>query len=51
MPRFSLGTFDMDDNLEETIYQSIVKLKVKHIDTAKIYESEEGIGRALKRAF
>ena len=51
-PRIGLGTFLLsDDQAEETVYQAITKLGVRHIDAAWAYGNEEGVGRGLKRAF
>jgi len=48
MPLSGLGTYKLHD--EETIYQAIVKVGYRHIDTAKHYQNEEVVGRAIKRA-
>lgn len=48
MPRVGLGTYAID-NIADIVYQSI-KDGVRLIDTAFIYENEEVIGGAIKRA-
>lgn len=52
MPKLGMGLFSLKpDSTEETIFEAITKLGVRHLDTAKIYENEEIVGKALKRAF
>ena len=51
IPRLGLGCFRMED--EEDAYNSIRKaidLGYRHIDTAKVYENEEPVGRAIRES-
>ena len=49
MPQFGIGTFMMRDN--EECYQSVLtalRKGYRHIDTAHAYQTEQGVGRAVK---
>jgi len=51
MPRFGLGVFKVEDG--EEVVQSVkaaIKNGYRSIDTAAIYENEEGVGRAIKES-
>ena len=51
MPYFGIGTFKVPDG-EVVINQVKTALEVgyRHIDTAALYENEEGVGIAIKES-
>ncbi|KAI5294585.1 hypothetical protein KEM52_003681 [Ascosphaera acerosa] len=49
MPAIGLGTWLDPDAQEEAVYHAL-KLGYRHIDTAAIYEDEDGVGRGIKRS-
>jgi len=50
IPVVGLGTWQIPDAAVEPVVASALKLGYRHIDTAKIYQNEEGIGRAIARS-
>lgn len=49
-PYIGYGTWSLDDvQAEQKVYNAI-KLGYRHIDTAKMYNNERGVGRAVNRA-
>lgn len=49
IPSLGLGTYRIDNDKAEEIILEALDIGYRHIDTAAIYENEEGIGRALKQ--
>jgi diketogulonate reductase-like aldo/keto reductase len=49
VPMFAFGTDCIRDGVDEVVYNAI-KIGYRHFDTAAIYQNEEGIGKAFKRA-
>lgn len=47
IPQLGFGTWMIENDKAEEAVQSALKAGYRHIDTAKIYGNEEGIGRAL----
>ncbi|TYR79392.1 aldo/keto reductase [Priestia megaterium] len=51
MPWFGLGVFKVEDGQEViNSVKAAIKAGYKSIDTAKIYENEEGVGQAIKES-
>ncbi|KAJ3643651.1 hypothetical protein Zmor_026350 [Zophobas morio] len=48
MPGLGLGTFDTNEETEAAV-NTALELGYRHIDTAFVYDSENGIGRALNQ--
>lgn len=48
MPVLGIGTWDMQDT--EQAIQWALEAGYRHIDTAKIYDTEEGIGKAVRQS-
>ena len=48
IPMIGLGTWLIPNDEAESITKDAVNLGYKHIDTAQVYQNEEGIGNALK---
>ena len=49
MPLLGLGTFRIEDSLQiEEIVKEALNIGYIHIDTATVYNNEEGIGKAIK---
>lgn len=53
MPLMGYGTFDAEDEktLIDCIVHAVVDVGYRHIDTAKLYNNEDIIGKALKECF
>lgn len=50
IPDIGFGTHNIsNDNVKDVVYNAI-KSGYRHIDTAQVYQNEEGIGRAIKRS-
>jgi len=50
IPRSGFGTWQNQDNIGELVKEAI-RVGYRHIDTAKAYDNEEAIGKALKEVF
>jgi diketogulonate reductase-like aldo/keto reductase len=50
MPKLGLGTFKSTDGLEIQAVSDALKIGYRHIDTAKAYDNEEGIGKAIRES-
>mgnify|MGYP005642475531 FL=1 len=48
IPMIGLGTWLIPNDEAESITKDAINLGYKHIDTAQVYQNEEGIGNALK---
>lgn len=52
MPQVGLGTFlSTEGDIEVVLKEAIINQGYRHIDTARIYNNEEAIGRALQECF
>lgn len=49
IPSLGLGTYKIENDKAEEIVLEALDIGYRHIDTATVYENEEGIGRALKK--
>ena len=49
MPIIGLGTWRLTGKECEEAVLSALKLGYRHIDTAKYYDNEEAVGKAIKR--
>ncbi|XP_038206536.1 aldo-keto reductase family 1 member A1-like [Zerene cesonia] len=49
MPRIGFGTWQTSDDVLEKAVDAALKAGYKHIDTARAYENEATLGKALKR--
>lgn len=47
IPQLGLGTFKIDADATERVVSEALEIGYRHIDTAKIYGNEEGVGRAI----
>lgn len=47
IPQFGLGVFKLDPAETERLVGDALELGYRHIDTARIYENEEAVGRAI----
>ena len=47
IPKLSLGTWQIPDDVAEDSVLSALKVGYRHIDTAVIYRNEEGVGRGI----
>lgn len=50
MPQLGLGTYKISPDKVESIVRTAIELGYRHFDTARIYENEEAVGRALNDA-
>ncbi|WP_167142783.1 aldo/keto reductase [Canibacter zhoujuaniae] len=50
LDRFGVGTYKLENDEAERIVAAAIELGYRHIDTAKLYRNEEGVGRAVKQA-
>ena len=48
IPMIGLGTWLIPNDEAESITKDAINLGYKHVDTAQVYQNEEGIGNALK---
>ena len=47
IPQFGFGVWQVDADVAEDVVSQALKIGYRHIDTAKIYGNEEGVGRAI----
>jgi diketogulonate reductase-like aldo/keto reductase len=50
IPVFGLGTWQLGNEECEQVVQTGLKAGYRHIDTAQLYENEEGVGKAMKNS-
>lgn len=50
IPALGFGTFQLDDDVAEARVADALDLGYRHIDTARVYGNEEGVGRGLAKA-
>ncbi|RKQ35163.1 aldo/keto reductase [Kocuria tytonis] len=47
IPQLGFGVWQVDADVAEDVVSQALKIGYRHIDTAKIYGNEEGVGRAI----
>ncbi|WP_238147723.1 aldo/keto reductase [Rothia uropygioeca] len=47
IPQLGYGVFQVEDDVAEKVVQQALAAGYRHIDTAKIYGNEEGVGRGI----
>jgi 2,5-diketo-D-gluconate reductase A len=50
IPQIGLGVFKVDPAETEEVVSAALEAGYRHIDTATVYENEEGVGRALAKS-
>ena len=50
IPQFGLGVFLMPPEDTERLVSDALELGYRHIDTARIYENEAAVGRAIEKS-
>jgi 2,5-diketo-D-gluconate reductase A len=50
IPQLGLGTYKLDDDNAYRVVSAALELGYRHIDTARIYQNEAGIGRAIRES-
>ncbi|KIS02807.1 aldo/keto reductase [Paucilactobacillus wasatchensis] len=50
IPRFALGTWEIDDDKVADAARSALKIGYRHIDTAQAYGNERGVGEGIRTA-
>jgi 2,5-diketo-D-gluconate reductase A len=47
IPQFGLGVWQVDDDVAERVVSEALEVGYRHIDTARVYKNEAGVGRAI----
>jgi 2,5-diketo-D-gluconate reductase A len=47
IPQFGLGVWQVDDDEAERVVGEALEVGYRHIDTARVYKNEAGVGRAI----
>ncbi|GAA4694301.1 MULTISPECIES: aldo/keto reductase [Kocuria] len=50
IPQFGYGVWQVDPDVAEEVVTKALEIGYRHIDTAKIYGNEEGVGRAIAKS-
>ena len=50
MPLVGLGTWQYNSSVTEVAVHDAFKLGFRHVDTAYMYQNQDGVGRGLKKA-
>ncbi|WP_431813591.1 aldo/keto reductase [Kocuria sp. cx-455] len=50
IPQFGYGVWQVDPDVAEKVVTKALETGYRHIDTAKIYGNEEGVGRAIAKS-
>ncbi|PKV67444.1 aldo/keto reductase [Pontibacter ramchanderi] len=50
IPALGLGTFQLENELARQITAAAISTGYRHIDTAQVYQNEDGVGSAIKNA-
>lgn len=50
IPQLGLGTYKLDDDNAYRVVSAAFEMGYRHIDTARIYENEKGVGRAIRES-
>jgi 2,5-diketo-D-gluconate reductase A len=48
IPQLGYGVWQVDDDVAETVVGEALRVGYRHIDTAKLYGNEAGVGRAIR---
>lgn len=47
IPQFGLGVWQVDDDEAERVVGEAIEIGYRHIDTARVYKNETGVGKAI----
>ena len=50
IPQLGLGTYKLDDDNAYRVVSAALEIGYRHIDTARIYQNEKGVGRAIRES-
>ena len=50
IPQIGLGTYRLEDDDAYRVASEALEIGYRHIDTARIYKNEKGIGRAIRES-
>ena len=50
IPQLGYGVWQVEDGVAEKVVRQAFEAGFRHIDTAKIYGNEAGVGRAIERS-
>lgn len=50
IPQLGLGTYKLNDDNAYRVVSAAFEMGYRHIDTARIYENEKGVGRAIRES-
>jgi len=50
VPKVGVGTWQMDSETADDSVSTALELGYRHVDTAQLYENEDGVGRAIEDA-
>jgi len=50
IPQLGLGTYKLDDDNAYRVVSAALEIGYRHIDTARIYQNERGVGRAIRES-
>lgn len=50
IPQLGLGTYKLDDDNAYRVVSAALEMGYRHIDTARIYQNEKGVGRAIRES-
>lgn len=50
IPQLGYGVWQVEDDTAEEVVEKALQAGFRHVDTAKIYGNEDGVGRALKNS-
>ncbi|MDY7096435.1 MAG: aldo/keto reductase, partial [Acidobacteriota bacterium] len=50
IPRLGFGTFELEGDDAQRMVEAALEMGYRHVDTAQIYQNEEGVGAGLKAA-
>jgi 2,5-diketo-D-gluconate reductase A len=50
IPQLGLGTYKLDDDNAYRVVSAALAMGYRHIDTARIYQNEKGVGKAIRES-
>jgi 2,5-diketo-D-gluconate reductase A len=50
IPQLGLGTYKLDDDNAYRVVSAALEMGYRHIDTARIYNNEKGVGKAIRES-
>lgn len=50
IPQLGLGTYKLDDDNAYRVVSAALEMGYRHIDTARIYQNERGVGKAIRES-